>query len=270
MDNLVHHQNDVLIRGGLELASSMLGKVPEIFWQMVVWWWFNMVKRKSHLQQIQIKLKFDTRTQTSFQAPKRATSPGTKKRQAKLPGPHLTTNTPKTSHRLITTNNGVRHYKTIPQGAPLPTEHSKITISHGIGCSLNLSIFNQCSVVFVSMGVVWWVWANNRSANFAALSAIRCYKKQRTFGLGPPPNKHNRFQYTLPSHRKKNMAHSGVEGGPRQKKLFFVAGGIMARKPRFNKQDLFACLWSGHLLICISYAPVSFDGHRILICTLGP
>ena len=36
--------------------------------------------------------------------------------------------------------------KTISQGAPLPTEQSKITIVHWIGCSLNLSISYYCSL----------------------------------------------------------------------------------------------------------------------------
>ena len=45
--------------------------------------------------------------------------------------------------------------KTICQGAPLPTEHSKITILHGIGCScLNLSISYYCSFVFWTYGCV--------------------------------------------------------------------------------------------------------------------
>ena len=77
-------------------------------------------------------------------------------------------------------------------------------------------------------------------------------KKKRTFGLGPswlPPNKHNKFQYTVPPHIKSCTAHSG--GGPRQKARLFVTGRhIWQRKPRFNNQGLCAWLWSGHLFIC--------------------
>ena len=40
--------------------------------------------------------------------------------------------------------------KTLSQGAP-PKEHSKITILHGIGCSLNLSISYYC-LATLSMG----------------------------------------------------------------------------------------------------------------------
>ena len=65
--------------------------------------------------------------------------------------------------------------KTIPQGAPLPTEHSKITILHGIGPrSLNLSIsYYQLLLCFLGVWVwlVEWLGRSNRSANFAA-----CYR----------------------------------------------------------------------------------------------
>ena len=77
--------------------------------------------------------------------------------------------------------------KTIPQGAPLPTEHSKITILHGIGCSLNLRIGKLC-----------------------CMFGHPLLQKARTFGLGPPrppPNQHNRFQSTVPSHIKSCKAH---------------------------------------------------------------
>ena len=43
--------------------------------------------------------------------------------------------------------------KTLSQGAPLPTEHSKITIlHHGCKSSLNLSISYYCSFVFWKYG----------------------------------------------------------------------------------------------------------------------
>ena len=50
-------------------------------------------------------------------------------------------------------------------------------------------------------------------------------QKARTFGLAL--NKHSKFQYTVPSHIKSCMAHSG-EGGPRQKARFFVTEGILS------------------------------------------
>ena len=86
--------------------------------------------------------------------------------------------------------------------------------------------------------------------------ATRCCKKPELLGWDPPPppplNKHNRFQYTVPSHIKSCTAHSGEgEGGPRQKAWLFVTQGIWQRKPRFNKQGLYAWLWNGHLLVLI-------------------
>ena len=105
--------------------------------------------------------------------------------------------------------------KTVSQGAPLPTEHSKITILHGIGCSLNLSISYCCSFVFwehlcglLSMG-------KQSIGKLCHMSGHPLLQKAQTFGLGPPAppsNKHNRFQYTVPSHTKSCMAHSGGRG----------------------------------------------------------
>ena len=59
-------------------------------------------------------------------------------------------------------------------------------------------------------------------------------QKARTFGLGPPPpppaNKQHSFQYTVTSHIKSCMAHSGGDRGLRQKARLFVTEGIMAKK----------------------------------------
>ena len=50
---------------------------------------------------------------------------------------------------------------------------------------------------------------------------------------------------------KSCTAHSGGGRGvgPRQKARLSVTEGIWQRKPRFNKQGLYAWLWSGHLFI---------------------
>ena len=40
---------------------------------------------------------------------------------------------------------------------------------------------------FGSVGVACWVWASNRSANFATCPATRCYKKPELLGRDPPP-----------------------------------------------------------------------------------
>ena len=55
------------------------------------------------------------------------------------------------------------------------------------------------------LGVACWVLASNRSADFAACPATRCYKKPELLGRDPlpPPNKHNRFHtYGAISHKK--------------------------------------------------------------------
>ena len=51
-------------------------------------------------------------------------------------------------------------------------------------------------------------------------------------------------------HFKNHDSSGGRRGvGPRQKARLFVTEGIWQRKPRFNKQGLYAWLWSGHLYI---------------------
>ena len=54
---------------------------------------------------------------------------------------------------------------------------------------------------------------------------------------------------------KSCTAHSGGGRGvgPRQKARLFGTEGIWQRKPRFNKQGLYAWLWSGHLFILYTY-----------------
>ena len=69
------------------------------------------------------------------------------------------------------------------------------------------------------------------------------------------------------------MAHSGEEGGPRQKALLFVTEGIMAKKDKegpdsISKASTHAC-GVGIYFYFIRPSIISFDGHRILICTLG-
>ena len=106
--------------------------------------------------------------------------------------------------------------KTIPQGAPLPTEHSKITILHGIGCSPNLSIsYYCCSFVFWEYGCGLLSVGKQSIGKLCRMFGHPLLQKARTLGLGPPrppPNQHNRFmynrfQYTVPSHIKSCMAH---------------------------------------------------------------
>ena len=102
--------------------------------------------------------------------------------------------------------------KTVSQGAPLPTEHSKITILHGIGCSLNLSISYCCSFVFWEYLCGLLSMGKQSIGKLCHMSGHPLLQKARTVGLGPPAppsNKHNRFQYTVPSHTKSCMAHSG-------------------------------------------------------------
>ena len=116
-----------------------------------------------------------------------------------------------------------------PRGSPLrpfprvllcPLNLPKITIVHGIGCSLNLNI--SCYL---------GVWAE-----------AGCYRKPELLGWDPPPplNKHNQFQYTVPSHIKSCPDHSEGEEGPRQKARLFVTEGIWQRTSRFNRQGLYA------------------------------
>ena len=105
--------------------------------------------------------------------------------------------------------------KTVSHGAPLPTEHSKITILHGIGCSLNLSISYCCSFVFWEYLCGLLSMGKQSIGKLCHMSGHPLLQKARTFGLGPPAppsNKHNRFQYTVPSHTKSCMAHSGGRG----------------------------------------------------------
>ena len=119
----------------------------------------------------------------------------------------------------------------------------KVTIVHGVGCSLNLNISYYCSSVS-------WEYRQRLVEHGQAidpqnlpLSGHPLLQKARTFGLGtprPPPNKQNKFQHTVPSHIKSCTAHWGWEGGPRQKARLFVTEGIWQRKPRFNKQGLYA------------------------------
>ena len=129
--------------------------------------------------------------------------------------------------------------KTIPQGAPLPTEHSKITILHGIGCSLNLSIsYYCCSFAFWEYECGLLSAGRQSIGKLCRMFGHLLLQKARTFGLGPPPpppaNKQHSFQYTVTSHIKSCMAHSGGDGGLRQKARLFVTEGIMAKKAQIQ------------------------------------
>ena len=171
-----------------------------------------------------------------------------------------------------------------------PLSIPKVTIVHGVGCSLNLNISYHCSSVSWEYRERLVEYGQAIDPQNLPLSGHPLLQKARTFGLGtprPPLNKHNKLQHTVPvpSHIKSCTAHWGWEGGPRQKARLFVTEGIWQRKPRFNKQGLYAWLWSGHLSIwCMMpvssylrepgrdmwYQYQSFDGHRIWFCTLGP
>ena len=146
--------------------------------------------------------------------------------------------------------------KTIPHGAPLPTEHSKITILHGIGCSLNLSISYYCSFVFGDNGCGLLSIGKQSICKLCRMSGHPLLQKARTFGPGPsaPPNKHNRFHtYGAISH-KKLYGSFGGRGASAAKSRLFVTEGIMAEK---DKESPDLCLWSGpvsfHLLDTESY-----------------
>ena len=74
--------------------------------------------------------------------------------------------------------------RTIPHGAPLPTEDFKITIMHAIGCSLNLHKSYYCSSVFWECGqrlVEYGQAIDPQILSHALLQATR------TFWLGPSP-----------------------------------------------------------------------------------
>ena len=96
-----------------------------------------------------------------------------------------------------------------------PLSIPKITIVHGIGCSLNLNISYYCFSVsweYRQRLVDYGQALDPQNLNLP-LSGHPLLQKARTFGLGPPPpplNKYNRFQHT--SHRKSCTAHWGWEG----------------------------------------------------------
>ena len=84
--------------------------------------------------------------------------------------------------------------------------------------------------------------------------ATRCYKKPELLGWDPPPpplNKHNRFQYTVPSHIK-SCAGRGVRG----KKPGFLERKAYGKESPDYKQGLYAWLWNGHLFILTYYASI--------------
>ena len=127
---------------------------------------------------------------------------------------------------------------------------------HGIGCSLNLNIV----LLFLgSIGNGLLSMGKQSIRKTCRCRATRCCKKPELLGWDPPPplNKHNRFQRMVPSHIKSCTAPSGRGRGVRGKKTrLFVTKGIWQRKPRFNKQGLYAWLWSGHLFIVFTM-PIS-------------
>ena len=112
--------------------------------------------------------------------------------------------------------------KTIPQGAPLPTEHSKNY--HRAWDWLQSKSEHLLILFFCFLGA----WASNRSAKLAAVGPSAVTKSPNFWAGAPPPplNKHNRFQYTVPSHIKSCTAHWWGEGVPRQKARLFVTEGI--------------------------------------------
>ena len=90
-----------------------------------------------------------------------------------------------------------------------PVNIPKITIVHVIACSLNLHMSYTYSVLlfFGSMGRGLLSMGKQSIRKTCRCPATRCYKRA---GNPPAPlNKHNRFQYTVPSHIKSCTAHSG-------------------------------------------------------------
>ena len=81
--------------------------------------------------------------------------------------------------------------------------------------------------------------------------ATRCCKQPELFRDPPPPpvNKHNRFQYTVPSHIKVVRLIRAGRGSEAKKTFFFVTEGIWQRKPRFNEQVVYAWLWNAHIFV---------------------
>ena len=102
---------------------------------------------------------------------------------------------------------------------------------HGIGCSRNLKI--SYLLFLESMGKGLLSMGKQSIRKTCRCRATCCYKKPELLGWDPPPpplNKHNRFQYTVPSHIKSCTAHWWEEGGPRQKARLFVTEGIYGKE----------------------------------------
>ena len=118
--------------------------------------------------------------------------------------------------------------KTIPQGAPLPTEHSKITIVHRIGCSLNLSISYYCFLCF--WGIWVWLVEYGQAINRQTLPHVRppAVTKSPNFWAGIPPARlrgsiTDFSIYGAISH-KKSCGSFGGQGGSEAKSPAFCNG----------------------------------------------
>ena len=80
------------------------------------------------------------------------------------------------------------------------------------------------------------------------MSGHPLFQKAWTFWLGPPPPPRisiTDFNIRCPSHNKQLYGSFGWRKRPDS----FLTEGIWQRKPRFNKQGLYACFWTGHLFI---------------------
>ena len=132
----------------------------------------------------------------------------------------------------------------------------RIKTVHVIGCSLslqNLHISYYCSSVFWKYGQSLVEYGQAIDPQNLSLSSHPLLKKARTFGLGRPPpslNKHNRFQYTAPSHLEN---WSGGGGGPGQKARLFVTEG---KSDSTSKASMPDCGMNGHLFILTYYASI--------------
>ena len=89
--------------------------------------------------------------------------------------------------------------------------------------------YHYCSFVFGRMGVACWVWASNRSANFAACPVTRCYKKPELLGWDPP---HPPRKSITDFKKKKTIWHKKLYGSfaGRPQARLFVTEGIIAKK----------------------------------------
>ena len=116
--------------------------------------------------------------------------------------------------------------------------------------------------------------------------ATRCCKQPELFRDPPPPpvNKHNRFQYTVPSHIKVVRLIRAGRGVRGKKNSFFCNWRHMAKKAQIQWASPLCMVVECAYICILCTMPVSnqlrnltcgtssksFAGHRIWICILGP